>query len=650
MTEPVFMLKQHWYLISIAFIGIFFGILAGIFFSLIHDLPQINSLKQFKPSSVTTVFSSDNKILAKFYIEKRFPVSIEKIPKNLISALITIEDKNFYIHSGINLKAIFRAILHNIKDRSYTQGASTLTQQLAKTLFLSSEKSIARKIKEAFLTIQIERRYTKNEILELYLNLIYLGSGVYGVEAASQTYFGKSVKDLTLAESALIAGLPKAPSVYSPIKNPDLAKKRRDIVLQQMLSAKIITSVEYNLAKAIEISPAPQKARQNKAGYFIEYIKTSLKEQFDLQNIYSKGLNIYTTLDLDLQLVAEKSISKQMDQLEIRMIKHGIDTSKVQCALIAMDVKTGGVLSMVGGKNFSKSPFNRAVQAKRQPGSAFKPFVYATAITLGFSQNYKLLDAPLSYRQDNNQTWQVNNFSKTYLGEITFRKALALSKNTPVVRLMEMIGPAKVIEFAKKAGVSSKLRSNLSLALGTSEVSLIELTASYIPFANMGIKVAPFSIIKITDSDSRIMYQNTTQKQSIMSRQNAAIITDMLKAVVLEGTGKKALAIQKDIAGKTGTTDNYKDALFIGFSPDIAVGVWVGNDDATSLGKYETGARAALPIWIDYMKHVLSNKSYQYFDIPDGTKMVYMNPDTGEITKEKTSRTVKTLIKIKDLK
>jgi len=276
--------------------------------------------------------------------------------------------------------------------------------------------------------------------------------------------------------------------------------------------------------------------------------------------------------------------------------------------------------------------------------------VYASAIILGFSQNDKLIDAPLSYSMGGNKTWQVNNFSKTYLGETTFRKALALSKNTPVVRLIEMIGPARVIEFAKKAGVSSKLHSNLSLALGTSEVSLIELTASYIPFANMGIKVTPFSIIKITDSDSRILYKNTIQKQSIMSRQNAAIITDMLRGVVLEGTGKKALTIQTDIAGKTGTTDNYKDALFIGFSPDIAVGVWVGNDDATSLGRYETGAKAALPIWIDYMKHFLSNKSYQYFDIPDGTKMVYMNPDTGKITKEKTSRTIKTLIKIKDYK
>ena len=644
------MIKRNWGLISITFGGIFFGILAGGFFSLIHDLPQINSLKQFKPSSVTTVFSSDDKILAKFYIEKRFPVSIEKIPQNLISALLTIEDKNFYSHTGINLKAIFRAIFHDIKARSYKQGASTLTQQLAKTLFLSSEKSISRKIKEALLALQIERRYTKNEIIELYLNLIYLGSGAYGVEAASQTYFGKHVSDLTLAESALIAGLPKAPSVYSPIKNPDLAKKRRNIVLNQMLAGKIISAMEYNLAKAVELSPSYNKTKQGKAGYFIEYIKTILKKQFDLQNIYSKGLNIYTTLDLDLQKAAEKSILVQMQKLESRMIKQGLDPSNAQCALIAIDVKTGAILSMVGGKDFYKSTFNRAVQAKRQPGSSFKPFVYASAVILGFSQNDKLIDAPLSYSMGDNKTWQVNNFSKTYLGETTFRKALALSKNTPVVRLIEMIGPARVIEFAKKAGMSSKLYSNLSLALGTSEVSLIELTASYIPFANMGIKIAPFSIIKITDSDSRILYKNTIQKQSIMSRQNAAIMTDMLRGVVLEGTGKKALTIQTDIAGKTGTTDNYKDALFIGFSPDIAAGVWVGNDDATSLGRYETGAKAALPIWIDYMKHFLSNKSYQYFDIPDGTKMVYMNPDTGKITNGKTSRTIKALVKIKDYK
>lgn len=641
--------QKHSVLLPIALVGIFFGVLAGFFFSLIHDLPQINSLKQYKPSAVTTVFSSDNQILTKFYSEKRFPVSFEKIPKNLINALITIEDKNFYTHSGINLKAIIRAIIHDLKARSFKQGASTLTQQLAKTLFLTSEKSIVRKIKEAILALQIERRYTKNEILSLYLNQIYLGSGTYGVEAACQTYFGKSVKEITLAQAALIAGLPKAPSVYSPIKNPKLAKKRRQIVLGQMLAAKIITSQEYNLAQSEKIAQPPQKATQNQAGYFIEYVKAVLKKQFNLKGLYSKGLTIHTSLNLDLQMAANISVSNRMAQIEDRMKKQGINPEKLECALIAIDIKTGAILSMVGGKDFNKSVFNRAVQAKRQPGSAFKPFVYATAIHQGFSQKDTLLDAPLSYHLDNHQTWQVNNFSKTYMGEITFHKALALSKNTPVVRLIESLGIARVIEFAKNAGVSSKLHHNLSLALGTSEVRLIELTASYIPFANMGIKVEPFSIVKITDPESGVIYQNTIKKQSVMSRQNAAIVADMLKAVIREGTGKKATIIQKDIAGKTGTTDNYKDALFIGFSPDIAVGVWVGNDDSTTLGKYETGARAALPIWIDYMQYFLSNKSYQYFDIPDGTKMVYMNPDTGEISKTQTTHFVKVLIKIKDL-
>ncbi|MBU1345157.1 MAG: PBP1A family penicillin-binding protein [Proteobacteria bacterium] len=644
------MQKQNWILISIALAGIFFGILAGAFFILVHDLPQINSLKQFKPSSVTTVFSSDKKILAQFYIEKRFPVPIDNIPKNLINALITIEDKNFYTHSGVNLKAIARAIFHDIKAGKFKQGASTLSQQLSKTLFLTSEKSIVRKIKEAILTLQIERRYTKNEILELYLNLIYLGSGSYGVEAASQTYFGKCVNDLTLAQAALIAGLPKAPSVYSPIKNPDLAKKRRDIVLKQMLDANIITETEHKLATAQQIVLFPQQSSQSKSAYFIEYIKLLLKQQFDLQNVYSRGLSIHTTLDMDLQLAATESVLKRMNELETRMKKQGLNPLKVNGALIAMDIKTGGVLSMVGGKDFNTSSFNRAVQAKRQPGSAFKPFVYATAIHQGFSQNNTLLDAPLSFYLDNNQTWQVNNFSKTFQGDITFRKALALSKNTPVVRLIERIGPAKVIEFAKNSGIASELNANLSLALGTSEVSLLELTASYIPFANMGIRVEPFSIEKITDSDSRIIFQNTIKKQSIMSRQTAAVVTDMLKAVIREGTGVKAAVIQKDIAGKTGTTDNYKDALFIGFSPNIALGVWVGNDDSTPLGKYETGAKAALPIWMDYMKHCLSTTAYQYFDIPDGTKMVYMDPDTGKISKEKTLGTVKALIKIKDQK
>lgn len=644
------MKKRQSVIIFIALAGVFFGILAGIFYSLIHDLPQINSLKQFKPSAVTTVFSSDNQILTRFYNEKRIPVSLTKIPKILINALVTIEDRDFYSHGGINFKAIIRAILHDLKAGRFKQGASTLTQQLAKTLFLTSEKSIVRKIKEAILALQIERRYTKDEILELYLNQIYLGSGAYGVEAASQTYFGKSVEALSLAQAALIAGLPKAPSVYSPIKNPKLAKKRQGIVLKQMLNRNIITRDEYRSAELQPIHLASHKNDQSQAGYFIDYIKVILKNQLHLQDAYSKGFTIHTTLDLDLQTAANTFVTKRMSQLSDRMKKNAIDPSKADCALIALDVKTGGILSMIGGKDFNTSVFNRAVQARRQPGSAFKPMVYATAICQGFSQTDTVLDAPLSYRLDNNRTWQVNNFSRTYLGEVTLRKALALSKNTPAVRLIEKIGPEKVIAFARKAGISSKLTANLSLALGTSDVNLLELTSSYIPFANMGVRVTPFSIVKIIDSDSRLVFQNTIQKQSVMSRQNAAVMVDMLKSVIHEGTGKKARVIQKDIAGKTGTTDNYKDALFVGFSPDIAVGVWVGNDDSTPLGRYETGARAALPIWIDFMTYFLSDKSVQYFDIPDGTKVVYMDPDTGKLKKSTSLHSVRALVKTKDLK
>lgn len=641
------MKKRRWFLLSLALAGSFLGFLAGAFYNLIHDLPQINILKQYKPSSVTTVYSADKKILDRFYIEKRFPVSIDIIPESLIEAVLTIEDQNFFNHSGVNLKAVLRAIIQDIKAGSFKQGASTLTQQLAKTLFLTSEKSIVRKIKEAILTLQIERRYAKKEILELYLNQIYLGSGAYGVEAASKTYFGKSVIDLSLAEAALIAGMPKSPSVYSPLKNPELAEKRRNIVLKQMYLTGKIHSEEYEDAKAKHIFTMAGHSGDTLAPYFIEHIKQMLRQQFEFEKIVSAGLKIYTTLNFELQTIAQDSVNNHMKKLQERMNGQDLNGSQAQCALIAIDIKTGGILSMIGGIDFSGSAFNRAVQAKRQPGSAFKPFVYATALNKGYSQKDILLDAPLSYPLATGRVWTVRNFSRSYSGEMTFRKALSLSKNTPVVRLLEIIGADNVVSFAEKAGISSKLSPNLSLALGTSEVSLLELTAAYIPFANMGVKVTPYPISKITDSDSRLIFQHTIKKQSIMSRQNAAIMTDMLRSVILEGTGRKALRIQKDIAGKTGTSDNYKDALFIGYSPDIAVGVWVGKDNSSTLGKHETGAKTALPIWIDVMVHYLSRTSYQYFDIPEGTKMVYMNPSTGKLHQTKTSDSVRTLLKHK---
>ena len=616
---------------SLVLFGIIAGLVSGLLLAIVHDLPQINRLKQYRPPSVTTVYSSDNEIITRFYIEKRFPVKIDQIPRQLIQALITIEDRLFFSHSGINLKAIVRAAVKDIQAGRFKEGASTLTQQLAKTLFLTNEKSIVRKIKELLLAIQIERRYTKNEILELYLNQIYLGSGTYGVEAASREYFGKSVSDLNLDEVALIAGLPKAPSVYTPKKNPDLAKKRRDVVLYQMMATGVIEKQEYESAVASKITLRGHSTERDPAAWFVAYIKSIIKNQFDLKAIYSQGLNIQTTLNLDLQRSADQIVRHQMDALKVRMERNGLKSDQLQCAAVAIDVETGGISCMIGGINFTKSVFNRAVQAKRQPGSAFKPFVFAAALEQGFDQNEILLDGPLSYQLENGKTWQVNNFSRTFSGNMTFRKALALSKNTPAVRLIEKIGPETVAAFAKNAGIRSKLYANLSLALGTSEVTLLELTAGYIPFANAGIKIEPYPIIKITDSQSRLIYRHTAVKHAILTRANAAIMTNMLKAVVQEGTGKRAKRIKKEIAGKTGTTDSYKDALFVGFSPGLALGVWVGNDDSTPLGKYETGAKAALPVWTDIMTYYLDKQDVKYFDIPDGTKVVYMNPENGKI-------------------
>jgi penicillin-binding protein 1A len=415
-----------------------------------------------------------------------------------------------------------------------------------------------------------------------------------------------------------------------------------------MRLANIISLEAQTLANKEPVSIKPSTASPSPAPFFVAYLKNILNMHPGLTSGFSNGLNIYTSLDLKLQVTAQAAVKKQIEILGQRMKKNGVYTPVPEAALVAIDIQTGGILSMVGGTNFEKNQFNRAVQARRQPGSAFKPFVYAAALGKGYSQIQTLLDAPLHYSQGQGRTWEVNNFSRNYAGEMTLRKALALSKNTPVVRLLEEITPQAVIEFAQKAGISSPLHPYLSLALGTAEVSLLELTSAYVPFANKGIQVTPSSIVRILDTDGGIVFQNSIHRQSIMSRQDAAIMVDMLKAVIVEGTGKRAGQIKKDIAGKTGTTDHYKDAYFIGISPEIALGVWVGNDDSTTLGPYETGARAALPIWIEYMQAFLEDNPVHYFDIPDGTEMIYIHPDTGKILSQSNPMAVRALIKTKD--
>ena len=626
--------------------GILCGIIAGVFFGLTRDLPQIRALEDFKPSAVTRIYSADKVLLAELFIEKRDPVPLKDVPHYLKSALIATEDRKFYKHSGVDIKGILRAIIKNIWAGEYAEGASTITQQLAKTLFLTPKKTIIRKMKEAVLSFQLERRYTKDEILKLYLNQVYFGSGAYGVESAARLFFGKAVNSLNLAECALIAGLPKSPSRYSPLVNVELALKRRNIVLKQMSVTGIIT--ETALKKALKQLLLPEKSGFDmvKGPYFVEHVRKFLEEIIGPTRLYKSGLTVYTTLSWSLQKAAEQSVENGLFALEKRMQQKKIINPNPQSSLVALDIQSGGILAMVGGRDFYKSPFNRATVARRQPGSAFKPIVYAYAIEKGFPQNTLILDAPVVFKgARKGKDWRPENFSGDFKGEITFRKALVLSKNIPAVRLIEMLGASSVSRFGHTLGIKTPLLPNLTLALGSSDVTLIDITAAYSVFPNKGKLINPYCIMEVLDQNERVIWRVKPQKKVVMSRAGASIITNMLKGVIEEGTGRKARILRHSVAGKTGTTDEFKDALFIGFSPSISTGVWVGKDDFTTLGNMETGAKAALPIWIEFMEKALADKPCQYFGIPDDVVQIRMDATTGFLIHEDSYKGVKALFK-----
>jgi penicillin-binding protein 1A len=646
MRLSIFRFNKKIAVLFLLIFGVFFGSMIGFFIALTKDLPEIRNLESFKPSSITRIYSADGVLLTEFFLEKRDPVPIKIIPDLLKKALIVTEDRSFYRHSGIDLKGISRAVFRDIKAGRFVEGASTITQQLAKTLFLEPRKTLLRKAKEAFLSFQIERRYTKDEILELYLNQVYFGSGAYGVESAAKIYFGKSVRDLNLPECALLAGLPRSPSRYSPLVDPDLAIKRRNIVLKQLKDTGVITQSAYDIAKETPLNLGKQNKTSVKAPYFIEYVKNFLENTIGSSRLYKEGLKVVTTLNYNMQRMAELAAERGLSNLEKRMKRHGIKNPDPQCALVSLDVASGGILAMVGGRDFSKSIFNRATDARRQPGSAFKPIVYAYAVEQGFPQNKIILDAPVAFNIGNREKyWQPKNFSGTYEGEMTLRKALALSKNIPAVRLVEMLGPSSVAGFAHSLGIESPLSQNLSIALGTSDVTLLNLTAAYAAFPNKGKFIEPYGITEVVDKAGRLIWRAKPEERIAMSRATAAIMTDMLRNVIQNGTGRKAKSIQRPIAGKTGTTDEYKDALFVGFSPSITTGVWVGQDAFTTLGKGETGARAALPIWIDFMNGALNDKPLQYFDIPDDVVVVPIDPSTGRLAADDDPHAVKAFFK-----
>ena len=590
--------------LSIIFILVpaIFGV--GFGYALVNylEIPDVKQLETYHPKSATRLYADDGTLYAELFVEKRIPIPITEMPRHLKLAFVAIEDVRFYNHFGIDVRGIGRAIYKNIIRKGVTEGASTITQQLARNLYLTPQKTFKRKIEEAILAIQIERTYSKDEILNMYLNLIYLGEGAYGVEAASYTYFHKHARDVTLEESAMLAAMTKSPSRLSPYKNPAKTMERRNIVLQRMYDAGFIGKQEYTNAVNVALAVTPFKAYAKKTGYFTDYIKQALEEHVDNpQEIYTTGLNIKTTMSLKMTDYAYEAIEKGIQAYQQRHPK----APPPEVALVAMEVKTGEIKVLIGGRDFSVSPYNRAVQAKRQPGSAFKPIIYLTALEQGYEEDTILRDAPVSFTNPyTGVVWSPKNYRNEYHGDVTMRKALELSLNTATVRLLEKVGVENVIDMAKQLHINSKFEPNLSLALGTTEVVPIELAAAYATFARSGNYMPPVAIKTIATIDGEEKYHEEALEEPIVTPEVAYALVDIMKGVIQRGTARAASKMPYYLAGKTGTTDDYRDAWFIGFSPNLLCAVWVGYDKKINLDR-EAGASVALPIWMDFMSKAL---------------------------------------------
>ncbi len=575
-----------------------FGIVGGVIWSLLFwslaDLPSIDTLEGYRPFESSKVYSSDGHLLAEFYLERREFVPHYKIPEHVKNAFIAIEDERFYRHSGIDLIAIMRALYTDILAGRIVQGGSTITQQLAKLLFLKPEKSLERKIKEAVLALQIEKRYTKDEILGLYLNQAYFGNQAYGIEAASRTYFNKSVIDLDIAEAAMLAALPRAPSFYDPFKHPERAKRRRNIVLRKMYELGFISEEQLEEALAEPIPEKPYRRRYN-APYFVEFVRTELEKKYQ-GRLYTDGFDIKTSLDSRLQRLAEDALKKGTDRL------NSIFKPTIQAAFLAVEIETGRIVAMVGGTDFWETQFNRAVQARRQPGSAIKPVVYLTALRTGLIPEDTIMDREVGYpTPDGKEVWTPRNYEGYYNGEVTLRDALARSLNAATVCLADMLGMDRIIETAKRLGIQSRIHPYLSSAIGASEVTLMELVYAYAVLAR-GYRLRPLYVESVRDREGLVLEERYPDAEKILDDALVDEIRDMLRSVITYGTGRKAKILKREVFGKTGTTNDYTDAWFVGFDNRFVVGVWVGRDDHTPIGSKQTGAQAALPIWIDFMK------------------------------------------------
>jgi penicillin-binding protein 1A len=595
-----------------------------------RDLPdRVDIASAYRPPVVSTVYDIRGRPIGEFYHQRRVVIPLERVPSHVIHAFLAAEDARFFKHRGVDVVAIARAFFSNLRSRGVRQGGSTITQQLVRGLLLSPERTFRRKVREAILAFKVERNHSKEEILYLYLNQIYLGHGNYGVAAASRDYFGKDVENLTVPEAALLAGLPRSPTRSSPYRDFFAATERQRYVLRRMFREGFIDRSTYQeaLESPVRLTPS-QDLNSQTAPYFVEYIRRSIGDQFGFDPLLQGGLQIYTSLDASLQMAAQNAVREGLNELRLRLKSKNEGSNEkeeVQAALIALDPHTGLVRALVGGYDFSFSQFNRALQARRQPGSAFKPIIYSAALESGFSELSIVQDGPLSFRMGSGKYWRPQNYQNRFFGPVTLRTALAHSLNSVAVRLVGRLGVERVIRQARKLGIESRLEKNLSISLGSSSVSLLELVNAYGVFAAGGNRAAPVFIVKVTDRDGKILHESQPRLTRALSPEVSFVLTDMLRNVVQSGTGRGANHLGVPVAGKTGTSSEFRDAWFVGYTPSLSAGVWVGYDDLRPLGDKETGGRAALPIWLAFMKEATKDPGGEDFPVPEGIEWLQVD-------------------------
>ncbi|MEW6416859.1 MAG: PBP1A family penicillin-binding protein [Nitrospirota bacterium] len=731
------------FIIILASFSILLGTSAGGYLAVSRGMPSIEEIKQYRPTAGTKIYADDDVLIGELKVEKGIFVPLDKIPEHVINAVIAVEDSRFWRHKGIDYLAIARAVIKDILYVELKEGGSTITQQLAKVMFLTPEKTLKRKLREAALAIKIEKNLSKKEILELYLNKVYFGHGAYGVEMASRIYFGKSVKDITLSEAAFIAGLIKAPLLYSPYNNLAKAKERQSIVLSRMEEEGFIKRSEKDnaLRQPVYLSSTRKGIEAN--NYFIDYIRKYLEEKYGEEAVYKKGLKVYTTLDRRAQLSAAKALQQGLRELDKRRgwrgpLEHKTDIDfekemkvkefttsvvttpgdissglvlkvsnneaiiktrgiigrlliedatwasnvidpkkktgkvlkdfrltqilkpgdivkvsiksirgsdvrlsleqepEVEGALVSLEPDTGFIRAIIGGYDFVKSEFNRAIYARRQPGSAFKPIIYAAALDYGFTPASIMVDEPVTYQGGPKGEWSPENYDHKFYGPTTLREALTYSRNVVTVKLVDAVGIDNLLEFARTVGIQSDMPRDLTVALGSLSLTPFDLALSYSVFANGGMKIKPIAVKYITDSKGKVLESNEPEAEEVISPQTAFLITSMMEDVVKNGTGWRAKALGRPVAGKTGTTNEYRDAWFVGYSTNLVSVAWVGFDDMRSLGPRETGARAASPLWVYFMKDFLSGE-VEEFPIPEGIVSHTIDPVTGLLSKDESA-------------